>query len=624
MSLASPWLLWGLLSLLPLTAIYFLKVRPTRKSTTAWFLWEQVFREQRARTFFRRFRDIISLILLVIAFTAIVFAAARPYWVHASRQDMLLVIDNSASMNTEYRGGTRLDEAKRIAREIVRSLGDNQQCNIATSASTTVFRSSLTDNNRELIEAIDRINSTPLPSSLSALNPLIESVGRDALGRIGGSSVTTSTDEARLTTLAPSDPKDGEVLPRVIFISDGCLGGEAPDSIELLKVGEGTANNLGFVSCDLRRLPLADRPAGVFIQVASTFKETVQVDLALYHDSEQNLVRLTTLEVRPGENPPEIFQIPNATEGKWILKLETKDALPDDNVVFAVLPPDVPIDVAVVAEGKFFYENSVSAFSRGDVLLRLAPEAAADLLVGQANIATNNAPPDADILVFQPGGDSDWWSDAGEEILVALPTVLDDSHPILRHLDANSLPWIGARRLRAPAGAEVLIAAEDGTPLLYRVVTRGRGVVVVNHDPVESDFFLSPWFPVLVYSVAAYFSGVSEAIPATCGTGQVIQISELEAESVQWTAPDGSIKTPSGINLVPLDQTGYYSLSAKNLHRQFGCSLLSRHETMVDNKQIADTSRPVNRGWSPASWLALLAILVVVAESIMYHRRLVG
>jgi hypothetical protein len=622
-----------MLSLIPLAAIYFLKVRPARKSTTAWFLWEKVFRERRARTLFRRFRDVISLILLALAFAAIVFAAARPYWTQASRQDLLLVIDNSASMNTRYRGGTRLDHAKQVARDIVRSLGDNQQCSIATSAHETVFRSSLTENNRELIDAIDRIEPTPLPSSLNSLDVLLESAGRSGPQRPGapdrGTSpvqepTTSGVDPAKSQAVAGTDESGQTDVQRVIFVSDGCLGGEVPDSIELLKVGDGIANNVGIVACDLRRLPLADHPAGVFIQVASTFKETVHVDLAIYHDNEQNLLRLTTLEIRPGVNPPEVFQIPKAPVGTWILKLERQDALLDDNVVYAVLPPDVPIDVAVVAEGKFFYENSVSAFSRGDVLLRLTPEANADLLLGQGNIATNNAPPDADVLIFQPDGDSEWWRDAGEEIAVAFPTVLDDSHPILRHLDANAFPWIGAKRLQAPAGAEILITAEDGTPLLYRVVARGRGVVIVNHDPVDADFFLSPWFPVLVYSVAAHFAGATESIPATCGTGQSIRLPEFDIDAMQWTAPDGSTRQIGGETSGPLDQIGVYSMTANDQTRQFGCSLLSQHESLVDNAEIADTSLPVSRGWSPASLLTLFAILVVVAESIMYHRRVVG
>ena len=64
MKFLAPLFFWSFLSFIPLVAIYFLKVRPRRKETTAYFLWSRVFTEKKATSLFNRLRDMLSLILL--------------------------------------------------------------------------------------------------------------------------------------------------------------------------------------------------------------------------------------------------------------------------------------------------------------------------------------------------------------------------------------------------------------------------------------------------------------------------------------------------------------------------------------------------------------------------------
>ena len=94
MSFASPVFFWALLSLIPLAAIYLLKVRPVRKPTTAWFLWEDIFQEKKATSLFQRFRDLFSLLLMAAAFIAVVFAMTRPNFSGDRQQDLILLVDN--------------------------------------------------------------------------------------------------------------------------------------------------------------------------------------------------------------------------------------------------------------------------------------------------------------------------------------------------------------------------------------------------------------------------------------------------------------------------------------------------------------------------------------------------
>ncbi len=95
MSFLSPAMLWSLMVLVPLAAIYFLKVRPRRRPTTAYFLWEKIFQERRTSRLLHRLRDVWSLVLMLLAATAVCLAMARPEWID-ERQDLLILVDHSA------------------------------------------------------------------------------------------------------------------------------------------------------------------------------------------------------------------------------------------------------------------------------------------------------------------------------------------------------------------------------------------------------------------------------------------------------------------------------------------------------------------------------------------------
>ena len=604
MSFANPIFFWAFLSLIPLIAIYFLKVSPVRKSTTAYFLWENIFKEKRSQTLFQRLRDLLSLLLMALAFIGVVLAMASPFWTSDDRQDLILLIDNSASMNADDGGTTRLAKAKSVASDIVRSLNGSQRCSIATVSNETVYRSYLTDNPRNLLEAIDAIEPSPLP---------FRSVVLEQFRKEQSESKNDDVDDE-------TNDNDSDANHRVILITDGCLD-TPPESVEILKVGSSKSGNIGIVACDLKRLP--GKRAGLFFKIASTHKKTISVDLSVANGTPDNLVRLIPLEIKPGINPAEVFEIEDAEAGKWWVSLDIADSLDDDNHAFLTLPPRRPIKVSVASEDRFFFENSVVAFQSNGGLLELAEPESSVLTIGSGSSLAGNS--ERSLLIFQPVGESPWWSELGEEFESAAPNVLDEEHPVIRHLDAAAMPYIGARQLTPPAGAEVWVEAENGTPLVYRSTRSGQSAVVVNLDPVASEFYFSAFFPVLVYSTATHLSGRTEELQATYGTSQIATIPGVQpGQKTTISFADNDPTETTQPRLGPLVQTGFYELENAGGKWQVGCSLLSTDETLLDNSEVEDTSNPVSRGWSPIGLLSLLAIFVVTAESILYQRRKVG
>lgn len=589
MSFLAPAFLWSLLALVPLGAIYFLKVKPRRRTTTAYFLWARVFAEKQATSLLQRLRDLFSLILMLAAFASIAFALAKPEISRDERKDLVLLIDQSASMSAMENGKSRLESAKDTAREIVRALDGNQRAAVVSIAREASYHSHLTASPRELLEAIDKVE----PTHHSSDPRVLRAFGEDLRG--GGGH-------------------------RLLFLSDGNLEGAAmlPAEIELIKTG-GPLGNAGIVGADLRRLP--DGSFGFFFRVASSFAEPVSADLVLKHEgSGDRIFKLIPLEIIPGVNPPERFQLPEAPGGGWTATLEIDDALEQDNHAYLTVPERNPVRVAVATKDRFFLEVSVLAFEHGAGILKLVDEDP-EVVLSTGDLA----PGGGAAVVFAPAAESPYWGKPGAEFEVVAPRVVIDDHPLLRHLEPESITFVGSKKIKAPSGSLVLVESESGESLIFLTKQDGRDVVVVNLDPVASEFVLSPWFPVLIQGAAMHLGARGGEPASFYRPGDRVPVPGYrEGEDAAVITPDGIKTEVSSLEYGPIGQLGFHTVESPVAVWRFGSALASTVESLLDNSAIPATAAPLARGHAPASWLIFFAIIILVLESILYHRRKVG
>ncbi|WP_395745806.1 VWA domain-containing protein [Prosthecobacter sp.] len=569
MTLLAPAFLWTLAALAPLAAIYFLKVRPRKKPVTAFFLWQKIFTEKKASALFKRLRDVFSLILMALAFAAIAFALAEPDFAGDERKDLLIVVDHSASMSAKDGTTTRLEKAKKRARDLIAGMNGTQRAAVASFAEVTRVLEHPTRHRKALLEAVDGIQPTELPSRVEALR-----------------------------ALQPGDEwmKD----TRVLLITDGCL--DLPDrlpNVEVLRITD-SAKNIGIACADLRSVPGGPARLGLFILPVSSFTEPVKTDITLMHVDSNKLVKIIPVTLQPGENPAITLTLDDAPTGSWKAILGMEDALESDNTAFLYVPPRQPVPVGVLADDPFFFQNAVSAFERSDQLLALAEDAKAARLM----LSKGKVPADISTVVFQPSGESTVWSKVGDEIAAPVPKVLAKDHPLLRYLDAETMTFAGARQITAPTGAVVLVADESGPPLIYLMRQGAQTVCVVNLDPLAAQFYLSAWFPVLIHNAAAHLTHREDMPPATLATGSSARV------------PGRADPTPFG----PMLTTGFHETGEWT----FGASLVSPEESLLKNDTLKESVKPIASGEAPSYWLLVLALGVLVGESILYDRRKVG
>jgi hypothetical protein len=580
MTFLSPGLLWGLLALIPIAAIFFLKVRPRRKQTNAFFLWQKVFEEKKSSALFRRLRDLFSLILMLLAAAAIVFAMSRPRVDQDDGRDLLVVVDISASMSAGPQDERGIDLALQEAEGIVTALNGTRRMALASFADKLEFVSHLSDSPRDLLQSVRSLETRDVPVSENARRTLNQYAG-------------------------------GDQNYRVILLTDGHGGLEGLDEkIEVMRLGE-PMKNAGLVEADFGWIPGKANTAGFFYRIASSFTETKQAELELRNVENGGIARLLPITLEPGLTEAKVLEIGQADPGKWVASLNIVDDFLKDNEIEMVLPVPKKIPVRVSAKQSYFFQRCVEAFDLSGGILRPASEDA-ELMLAQG--APDGGEP---ALVFGPDGESPYWTSLGDPIEVLAARVVVEGHPVLKHLDLDGLPFIGARAITPPDGAIILAKSESGVPLIYKSSQEGRTAIVVNLDPTLGDFFLSPWFPVLVHDAARHLKSREGEWRAVYPTGTVVTV----PDGGELTKPGGEV---IGAGPAELDERGLFTLALPGQTTVFGASLLHPGESLLDDSGPPASAQDVASGKPPALWLLIIALIIIAVESVLYHRRKLG
>src|SRR5918998_3051455 len=106
-----------------LLILYFLKLRRREQTVPSTLLWRKAIQDLQVNAPFQRLRRNLLLLLQLILLALLLLALSKPVANYAPGpgKTTVILIDRSASMNArDQEGGTtRLDEAKRRAKELV-------------------------------------------------------------------------------------------------------------------------------------------------------------------------------------------------------------------------------------------------------------------------------------------------------------------------------------------------------------------------------------------------------------------------------------------------------------------------------------------------------------------------
>ncbi len=560
MAQVAPWWMpipmthWGVpliaaaLTIPPLIALYFLKLKRKQVPVPSTLLWRRAVQDLQVNAPFQRLRRNLLLLLQLLILIAAILALWRPTF-HVQKspeKTTILLVDQSASMATrESDGQTRLEHAKQQAKLLIDDMGRDDRAMVIAFSDQARIIAPFGDDKSSLKRQIDSVEQTEGLSRLKEAFRLAEAYATPIGEGIG----------------TPDNP----VPPaHMVLLSDGRI--EDTDklvlrrgSLELVLIGQ-RSDNLAITAMDVRRHYEEPELLTVMVGLANFSDRSASSDVSLYIDSdligvleatwhlsvldwlsrqeaqEQVAEQLRAaveagvaageLTAQAGPNAAReylaqtsprlaercrslldrieqdktllrVFELEHAGGGILEVRLSGRDALDADNRAWAVLQPSRRVSVLLVTDGNYFLNQALTALHLGK-LERMGP---AEYEAAQQSGLVEQGRSRYDVVIFDghstaklaPGAYLFFASipeieGVGIEGVVADEYIVDwdDSHPVLRHVLLDYVHVVKWARLRLPERAEMLIEGQT-SPVMSYLSRDGRQYLLVAFSLLNDE-----------------------------------------------------------------------------------------------------------------------------------------
>jgi hypothetical protein len=501
MQFATPTALWWALLAVPIIVLYILKVRLRRVSVSTGMFWNQVFEEKRPRSIWQQLKHLLSLLVQLLFLALLVGAVADPFFESElqNARRLVLVIDNSASMNATDVAPSRLAAVKEQALALVRGLRWRDEMAVVAAGASPRVACGLSSHQKTLAAAIEAIGPSDAPTSVP------EAV---AMAR-------------RLIS--------GRENAEIVVLSDGCFPEAADlakqDDVRLATTGTPAAN-VGITLLAVRRSIVDVIGYQILVEVSNSSDEPVerQLELALG----EQLIDVLPLKLAAGEVFRRVLDHTTAEGGELVATLGEDDALTADNRAVAILPRRQTRHVVLVTPGNLFLQSVFTSIPLVELSVTNAiPE---NLPPGAILVLHKQAAetlPAGNVLVIDPQSTSEHWTlgDPLGDPLVASET--EDS-PLMRHVDLQNIVLPGARKMEIAAAHEQLAGSLTDEPL-YATIARDAGkLAVLSVDLDQADLPLRTAFPIMMTNALAWYSGQEGELREAIATGSVMEVNVAE------------------------------------------------------------------------------------------------
>jgi hypothetical protein len=618
MNFANPtaWLWAGLI--VPIVIFYILKIRLRRVPVSTILFWRQIFEEKKPRSLWQRLRHLLSLLLQLAFVALLVGALLEPFfsWEIDAARRVVLVIDNSASMNASDVEPSRLARAKELGQRVIDGLRARDDMAIIAAGTQPQVICGLTAHQRTLHEYLAGVPSTDGPTYLG------EAVG--------------------LAKRLVNDDKNQQKHVQVIVLTDGCAKDFADlarmEHVQVVGVGQRTGN-LAITAFQVRRSLLDPIGYEILAEVVNYSDEAVECRFEI--DLNGDLIEVAPLKLAANEKWSKVLEKTSAAGGLLTARINRDDALAADNRAVALLPQRELQPVTLVsASGDLFLEKVLEA----NALVRLSvvrkpPEQvpAGSVMVYHHQVPSSLPPGPA--LVIDPEAGCDLWT-VGDKLENPLVTKQDRDSPLMAHIRLDNVLMPEARKLTfTPAAGkpQILAAALTGEPLLVALERPEGKVLILTVNLDKGDLPLRTAFPILATNTLGWFAGGRGELREAVAAGAITDVTLPEIKGSQYLlrSPGGQTrKLPPEVQrttIGPLDQCGVWSIVGETPGaapiQEIACNLASRAESDLRPPEElpslgAEPERAMGFAGRPI-WFYLLvaAWLLTALEWYLYQRR---
>jgi hypothetical protein len=630
MNLANPSALLWLLLAIPVVIFYILKIRLKRVPVSTVIFWRQIFDEKKPRSLWQRLRHMVSLLVQLLLVFLMVGALAEPFLSSEARtaRRVILVLDNSASMNATDVEPSRLAKARQEALELIKGLRALDEMAIVTAGTQPRVACGLTGHQKTLRESLENISPTDGPTKLAEAMALAH----------------------RLSAESESDGRES----RIVLITDGCAEDAArltaAENVRCIAIGGRTAN-VAITRFQVRRSTID--PIGYEILAEITnFSDEPSSDIRFSVALNDRPVDEVPLKLAPNERWNKVIESTTAEGGILQARLMVKgekgekdqpyvDALAADNTARAVLPRREPVPTHMHSPtGNLFLQKVLEA----NPLTRLSTSRTmpTEFANGAITVFHREVPaklPPGQVMVVDPTNDCDLWK-IGDKLQNPIVTQQDKESPLMAHLRLDNVVMPEARKLTfTPAAGkpQVLAGAVSGDPL-FALIERPEGkVVVLTVNLDQGDLPFRTAFPILAMNTLGFFTSSQGELREALAAGAMAEATLPGVGEYLLRSPDGATrKLPVGggkLTFGPFDQCGVWSIVPQSANpepiAEYAVNLMSKSESdlrppegLTTVASAADTGLIGGFFGRPIWWYLIgLALVLGVLEWYLYQRR---
>lgn len=582
-------LIWGALAAV-IAACYFVRFRRGRRDVSTMMLWRQVFARRRP---WRRWQRPVSLAVQLFIFSLLVIGYCQPRWRSAweSARSIVVVIDNSASMNANDVETSRLWQARQNARRLIDDLGPYEELAIVSAGGIVRVQSGFSGDAKSLVRALNEMRPTD-----------------------GGNRVLEAVTVARQML-------KGKRNPQVALLTDACLETACLENIDQIAeeqpvtivIHNSRPSNIGITRFEARPSAADPRLYDVFCEVQNYGPQLAKCALEVGAET-------VSISVTPGSPVRRFYSVPAAEDRLLTAKLELAgltDHLPADNQATVILPSRSALPVRVLggaepSEGDESYKRLLAALEQSplvDVEFSENLDAEFDGIAVYPFRIPEKLPA-GPVLAIAPQGDCDLWA----ESQLYEGTVVASQQDIATFPNLTLLRGVDLRGFVIDAVRQYLYRQQPDSAIRWKgehaVISawdRPDGRVLLWHAPLDkTDFTLHDSFPHFIANAVRWLSPRDEVYRPSFKTDDVI------------VAGDDQM-------FGPVDQVGPLSIGSNDDKAVVAVNLLSSRES--DLRADADL-----RGEElPLSGLAgqgrlwmtvlLVGLILLVVEWILHQRK---
>ena len=333
MGFTNLWPLFLLITIPLLVLLYILKRKYREEVISSTLLWNEVYKNTRANTPWEKLRKNIMLLLQIIILLLLIFSLMKPFlnFGGKSYKNIILLIDNTASMSAEYGDGTRLEEGKKLAKEFLASTKDDTNTYIISyDGDSKLLQNG--DFNKEISnEIISEISQSYNTGDISESLSFIKAIGEGI------------EEEYEVIAFTDKDFSLGDVNGKIVSL----------------------ANSGVNASIDNVSHKFLEDKVRVIATVTNRGSGDYAGDFSLYDGEE--LLSVTSLELKESESRTLTFDLPSIKSEVLKGELSRKDMILEDNTYNHVVGKKKVNKVLIVTEQNLFLEKAFSSIENTEV-----------------------------------------------------------------------------------------------------------------------------------------------------------------------------------------------------------------------------------------------------------------